>query len=201
MMKRITIVVMLSIGISSVALAMGGKHGQRFDWKELDLTDKQEEQIKVIKESYRDQFHSLRKSNGDTAAKSQGMYQLRQDMITEVRLILTPEQQLEASTLIIEKMEKRIAKRMKRLNKKLDLTPEQTESLQQVLTVRLAEVKEQLKSGNVPQFSNKQKMFQQLDQIMPTILSTEQLEQWQKLKEKRAKHFAHHQSKRHELTH
>lgn len=200
-MKRLTIAIMLSIGISSVAIAMGGKHGQRFDWEELDLTDKQEEQIKVIKEGYREQFHSLRKSEGDTATKKQDMYQLRQDMIAEVRLVLTPEQQLEASTLIIEKMEKRIAKRMNRLHKKLDLTPEQKESLQQVLSVRLAEVKERLKAGDVPEFSDKQKMFQQLDQVMPTILSTEQLEQWQKVKEKRAKHFAHHQSKGHALTH
>lgn len=200
-MKRLTIAIMLSIGISSVAIAMGGKHGQRFDWEELDLTDKQEEQIKEIKEGYRKQFHSLRKSEGDTATKKQNMYQLRQDMIAEVRLVLTPEQQLEASTLIIEKMEKRIAKRMNRLHKKLDLTPEQKESLQQVLSVRLAEVKERLKAGDVPEFSDKQKMFQQLDQVMPTILSTEQLEQWQKVKEKRAKHFAHHQSKGHALTH
>jgi hypothetical protein len=193
-MKRLTIALMLTLGISSVAMAIGGHHGQHLDWDQLNLSDIQQEQVKTIRKDYRDQFQSLRKQDTDKPEKKQQMLELRKKMIAEMQQVLSSEQKQQASSMMVEQMEKRINKRLNRLTSKLALTSDQQASIQALLTAKLAEIKEQLLVGNIPGFHDRQQMFNQLDQVMPNMLSSDQLAQWQKIKDKREKHIASHRN-------
>jgi hypothetical protein len=122
------------------------------------------------------------------------MLELRKKMIAEMQQVLSSEQKQQASSMMVEQMEKRINKRLNRLTSKLALTSDQQASIQALLTAKLAEIKEQLLVGNIPGFHDRQQMFNQLDQVMPNMLSSDQLAQWQKIKDKREKHIASHRN-------
>jgi molybdopterin converting factor small subunit len=188
MMKRLIISLMLTLGISSVAMALSGHHGKHLDWDKLNLTETQQERIQALREDYREQFQILRKQDTDKPEKKQKMLVLRNNMIAEMQQVLTLEQRQEASTMMLEKMEKRINKRLSRLASKLALTSEQQASIQVFLSAKLAEIKDPLLAASIPTFYDRQRMFDQLDKAMPSILSSDQLAQWQQIKTKREKH-------------
>jgi Spy/CpxP family protein refolding chaperone len=190
MMTRLIISLMLTLGISSVAMALSGHHGNHLDWDQLNLTETQQKRIQTLRKDYREQFQSLRKQDTDKVEKKQKMLVLRNKMIAETQQVLTPEQRQEASSMMLEKMEKRISKRLSRLASKLALTSEQQASIQVLLSAKLAEIKDPLLAGSIPTFYDRQRMFDQLDKAMPSILSSDQLAQWQQIKQKRGKHMA-----------
>ena len=45
-MKQLMIALMLSIGIGSVAMSLGGDHGQRLDWDQLNLSSNQIKRVR-----------------------------------------------------------------------------------------------------------------------------------------------------------
>jgi len=190
MMKNIIITLMLAIGITSVVMATQGQHGQIVDWEQLNLSENQQELVETIRDDYNDQFQSIRKYPFSKTEKQQQYRVLRQDMWVKLQTVLTEDQQFQASSLLIEKMEKRVHQRLDRLTSKLSLTPKQNAGLQQVLVDNLDPIKDQLMEWNFPNSDDRQQLFDQLDQMMPALLSSDQLAQWQLIKQKRIQTLA-----------
>lgn len=194
MMKKTVATLIVGLGISTAALAFGGgQHRNHFDWDELDLTEVQEDQIDDIKDNFHDKFNQLRKAEGDRNDKRGQFIELRKNMMADIKAVLTPEQKIEAQTMVMAKAEKYMNKRLKKLSRKLDLTDEQKDSLKIHMQTKLASVKTQIESGNAPERGNKKGLMQEFDQQMQNILSEEQLTKWNKMKEKRIQHMAKHE--------
>jgi len=190
-MKKTLATMILGLSVSSMALAFGGGHHRgHFDWDELDLTDAQEERIDDIKDSFHDKFRTLRKSEGDRQDKKQEFITLRQQMMADINDVLTPEQQKEARELMLAKVEKRLNKRMKKLSHKLDLTDEQEATVKTQLDKKLAAVKTKIDAGEKPSYEDRKGMMADMDQTMQSILTAEQLEEWNEMKERRMQKMA-----------
>jgi hypothetical protein len=189
MMKRVLTILMLSIAISSVALTVAGKHGQGIDWQSLNLSEQQDAQVQVIRKDYLDRFQTLRNQQLDAELKEHQLLQLREQMVSEVKNILSDEQKLLASEAVVDEMESRINKRLTRVVAELILTSDQEESLKQTLSEKFNLLQKQLSVLKIPDFNDRQQMFDQLDEVFPQLLSSEQLELWQQMKYKRQLHL------------
>lgn len=188
-MKKILTTLMLSIAISAVALTMTDLHGQNIDWRSLELTQQQGTQIQVIRNDYVEQFQALRNQNLDAEIKKQELLQLREKMVVEVKSMLSNKQQLLAGEAIVNEMESRIDKRLTRVVSELILTPDQIDTLKQTLSKKFNELQEQFLVLEIPDFNDRQQMFDQLDEVFPQLLSGEQLELWQQMKYKHQLHL------------
>ena len=188
-MKRILTILMLFIGIGSVTLTMAGKHGQGIDWQSLNLTKQQGIEVQKIRKSYRSRFQSLRNEDLSRERKKQQLLQLREQMVVQVRAILSDEQKVLASEAVAEEMESRINKRLARVMSELVLTSDQENSLKQILSAKINALQEPLLVLEIPDFNDRQQMFDQLDDVFPQLLSSEQLELWQQMKYKRQLHL------------
>lgn len=188
-MKKILTTLMLSIAISAVALTMTDQHGQNIDWRSLELTQQQGTQIQVIRNDYVEQFQALRNQNLDAEIKKQELLQLREKMVVEVKSMLSNKQQLLAGEAIVNEMKSRIDKRLTRVVSELILTPDQIDTLKQTLSKKFNELQEQFLVLEIPDFNDRQQMFDQLDEVFPQLLSGEQLELWQQMKYKHQLHL------------
>jgi Spy/CpxP family protein refolding chaperone len=189
-MKQLMIAVMLSIGIGSVAMSMGGDHGQRLDWDQLDLTEQQTQQVEIIRKTYRDDFQRLRQQEIDKLDKKRQMLSLRDIMVANIHQVLSAEQRQQARTMMAEQAEKRINKRLDRLARNLALTSKQQHAMHTLVSTNLVQYSKAFLAVNLSGINNRQSMFDQVDEFMPSILSSLQLKQWQKIKDKRIKYLA-----------
>jgi len=176
---------MLAIGIGTVALSVTGKHGQGIDWQVLNLTAQQDTQVQIINKEYQDSFQALRKQELNAEDKEQGLLQLRKDMLVDMKNILTDEQKKIAIDMVANEMEGRINKRLDRVMNELILTSEQQIDLKKTLAVKFNQLQEQLLVRAIPDFNDRQQMFDQLDELLPEILTSEQSKLWQQIKFKR----------------
>lgn len=192
-MKKTIATMILGLSISSMAFAFGGQHRGHFDWDRLDLTESQEQQIDQIREDFHDQFRNLRKAEGERNGKKQEFMELRQQMMTDIKAILTPEQKQQARGLMLSKVEKRMNKRLKKLSWKLDLSDEQESSLKEHLSLKMAAVKSRVEQGEVPALKDRGTFLNELDDKMQQILKPEQLAEWQELKQRRMQRMAKHE--------
>lgn len=188
-MKRVLTILMLFIGIGSVALTTAGKHGQGIDWQSLNLTEQQGALVQVIRKDYLERFQSLRNEDLSAENKEQQLVQLRQQMVLEVKEILSDEQQMLASEAVVDEMESRIDKRLARVMNELILTSDQEETLKKTLSEKFNALQEQFLVLEIPDFNDRQQMFDELDEVLPQLLSSEQLELWQQMKYKRQLHL------------
>jgi len=188
-MKQLMIAFMLSIGISSVVMSFGD-HGQQLDWDQLNLSAQQDQQVNAIRSTYRDDFQRLRKYEIDKSDKKQQMLMLRQKMIADLQELLSPSQKQQASAMIIAQMEKRINKRLDRLADKLAMTTEQQEVVKLLVNNNLKEYQNEVFLGSAIEIDQRQYMLEQVNQLMPNILSSDQLAQWHKIQGKRINHLA-----------
>ena len=188
-MKQLMIAFMLSIGISSVVMSFGD-HGQQLDWDQLNLSALQEQQVKAIRSTYRDDFQRLRKYEIDKSDKKNQMLKLRQKMVADLQALLSVDQQQQASAMMITQMEKRINKRLDRLADKLAMTTDQQETVRLLVSANLKEYQNEVLLGSTFEINQRQYMHEQVDQLMPNILSSDQLAQWQKIQDKRINHLA-----------
>jgi hypothetical protein len=184
-MKRLMVAVMLSIGIGSVAMSLGENHGQQLDWQQLNLTEQQSQQVHTIRSTYHDDFQSLRKYDIDKSEKKHLMLVLRDKMIANMQQVLSAEQRQQASVMMVEQAEKRINKRLDRLAGKLALTSTQQLTMRTLVNTNLVAYQKEFLGGRAIGINNQQSMFDRVDQILPNILSSDQLQQWQKIKYKR----------------
>ena len=193
-MKKTIATMILGLSISSMAFAFGGGHHRgHFDWDRLDLTDEQEQKIEQIRDSFHDQFRTLRKADGERANKKQSVIELRQQMMADIQTVLTPEQQQQARGLMLSKVEKRMNKRLKKLSWKLDLNDEQENSLKEHLSVKVAALKNRIEQGELPALKDRGAFLQEMDEQMQQILTAEQLQEWDELKQRRMQRMAKHQ--------
>lgn len=188
-MKRLLTMLMLSIAIGSVALTMTGKHGAGIDWQALNLTELQDAQVQVIRKDYLERFHTLKNQKLDIESKEQQLVQLREQMVTKVKSILSDEQKLLASEAVVDELESRMNKRLTRVINELILTSEQEDSLKYILAEKINQLQEQLLVREIPDFNDRQQMLDQLDEVLPELLSSEQLVLWQQLKYKHQLHL------------
>jgi len=184
-MKQLLTMLMLAIGIGTVALSVTGKHGQGIDWQVLNLTAQQDTQVQIINKEYQDSFQALRKQELNAEDKEQGLLQLRKDMLVDMKNILTDEQKKIAIDMVANEMEGRINKRLDRVMNELILTSEQQIDLKKTLAVKFNQLQEQLLVRAIPDFNDRQQMFDQLDELLPEILTSEQSKLWQQIKFKR----------------
>jgi len=184
-MKQLLTMLMLAIGIGTVALSVTGKHGQSMDWQLLNLTAKQDSQVQVIHKEYQDSFLVLRKQELDAEIKEQQLLQLRQQMVVNMKKILTDEQKKIAVDVVASEMESRINKRLDRVMNDLILTSDQQDNLKQALSEKFDKLQELSLVLAIPDFNDRQQMFDQLDEVLPEILSSEQSKLWQQIKFKR----------------
>lgn len=188
-MKRLLTMLMLLIAISSVALTMTGKHGQDIDWQALNLSEQQDAQVQVIRKDYLKRFHILKNQELAAESKQQKLVQLREQMVEKVKAILSDEQKLLASEAVVDELESRINKRLTRVINELILTSEQEDSLKDILAEKINRLQEQLLVQEIPDFNDRQQMLDQLDEVLPELLSTEQLVLWQQMKYKHQLHL------------
>jgi len=115
--------------------------------------------------------------------------QLREQMVTKVKSILSDEQKLLASEAVVDELESRMNKRLTRVINELILTSEQEDSLKYILAEKINQLQEQLLVREIPDFNDRQQMLDQLDEVLPELLSSEQLVLWQQLKYKHQLHL------------
>lgn len=189
-MKRVMIALMLAIGIGSVAMSLFGNHGQRLDWEQLNLSDQQAEEVQAIRKTYRDEFQRLRKYDINKVEKKNQLFALRDNMIASMTQVLSVEQRQQAGTMMIEQAEKHINKRLDRLADKLALTAQQQDAMRAVVSTNLVESPVAFLTRSISDTKHRQYVLDQVDQFMPNILSSRQLLEWQKIKDKRTQHLA-----------
>lgn len=183
-MKKILIASMLIIGISSVTLSMMNNHTGDFDWRQLNLSTVQEQLIRSIEQGHAERLQHLREQKFAAKDKKQQREILRNQMIAEIKNVLTNDQQQRASEIVMAEMKSRMDKRLSFLLDELSLTKEQTARLKYLLSMRFSELGERLSISEIPDFNDRQQMINQLDDTLPRMLSTLQLEQWQNIKQK-----------------
>jgi hypothetical protein len=104
--------------------------------------------------------------------------------------VLSAEQRQQARTMMAEQAEKRINKRLDRLARNLALTSKQQHAMRTLVSTNLVQYSKAFLAVNLSGINNRQSMFDQVDEFMPSILSSLQLKQWQKIKDKRIKYLA-----------
>ena len=67
----------------------------------------------------------------------------------------------------------------------LIMTSDQQNNLKRALLEKFNELQEHLLVRAIPDFNDRQQMFDQLDEVLPEILSSEQSTLWQQMKFKR----------------
>jgi hypothetical protein len=189
-MKQLMIAVMLSIGIGSVAMSVGGDHGQHLDWDQLDLTDRQVLEVQAIRKTYREDFQRIRKYEIEALDKKRQMLVLRDAMVAHVEQVLSAQQRAQAGIMIVEQAEKRINQRLNLLAGKLGLTSKQQVTMRSLMGTSLVQNPKRDAVGSLTLINNRQYMIDQIDQFMPNILSSGQLVEWQKIKNKHSEYLA-----------
>ncbi len=180
---------------TSTALKMDGIGPMYF--RVLDLTTEQQDAIRAIAESYRDDFRALRAqwesgevSWEDVQAQRQA---IREQMNAEILALLTPDQ-----LAIIEEIEAQLANgefptiliehRLTWLTEQLTLTTEQQDAVRPVLAQHGADLLAlRESSSDREEFrSNMAALMESLNQQFEAILTAEQYEIFQQLKRSRA---------------
>jgi hypothetical protein len=189
-MKQLMIAVMLSIGIGSVAMSVGGDHGQRLDWNQLNLTDQQAVEVQAIRKTYREDFQRIRKYEIESLDKKRQLLVLRDAMVAHVEQVLSAQQRAQAGIMLVEQAEKRISKRLNLLAGKLDLTSKQQVTMRSLVSTNLVQNPTRDLAEGMTLINHRQYMIDQIDQFMPNLLSSVQLVEWQKIKNKHREYLA-----------
>lgn len=184
-MKQLLISLMLTIGISSVTFAMMAKHGDGFDWHQLELTDTQKQLVETIRTDYTEQLKVLRMQDLEPTDKKQQIVIYKNEMIAEIKNLLTDKQKQKASEIVVSELKGRIDKRLSFLIQDLNLSTEQEDALKYVLAMQFSELGERQMISEIPDFNDRQQMLDYLDEILPKMLSSAQLVEWEIIKEKR----------------
>lgn len=188
-MQKLFVLLMLTIGLSSVGLALSGSHGQRFDWQQLTLSAQQANDIELIQQDYYRNFQFIRKQMLTAEEKTKALLVLRRDQVMAIEKVLDDDQITQARSLMLAAMEKREFKRLKRISNKLALRPEQEQAVSIWLQDQIASLQDELIYGDLSAIETRQSLMEQLNVILPAILSEQQLAQWQIFKQGRDKFY------------
>ena len=171
--------------LTAQANAFGGKH-REIDWDdELNLTEAQEDRIDDIEDRYHDQMRELRRAGGDRADKQDKFEQLQRAMRDEIHAVLTVEQREEARALMREQHSRMRQKYARHLARELDLSDEQQSQL--VSTVKALPDDYQWPMDKAQRDAARD----QFDAAVESVLTEEQSQQWQKMKERQQSRWHH----------
>jgi len=106
-------------------------HGHRggMDWKQLNLTQTQKDQLKAYREEYKKKLQELDKNESITVKESRdGHYALRQEQKQKFLSVLTPDQKAQLDQMKQQRQQQHeamAAKKLDRMKVILDLTDDQ----------------------------------------------------------------------------
>ncbi|HWR17867.1 MAG TPA: hypothetical protein VN577_23765 [Terriglobales bacterium] len=181
---------------------MHGRHGQgnqlQMMAKKLNLTQQQQDQLKPIFEQTRQQAQAIKNDSTLTQQqKQEKLKALRENTHSQVQTILTPEQQQQMSQMREQRMERMKGARQQmgqRIAQKLNLTQQQQDQLKPIMD-KQREQMQAIRTDSALTQAQKQEKMQALRQDTQTqvnaILTPEQQQQWQQMKENRKQHRRH----------
>jgi hypothetical protein len=118
-MKKILVTGLLCLGITTTLMALFGSHGQKFDWRALELSQLQQQQIEQIEQAYQAEFQRIRKYSGSNTSRNEQLLDLRSTMISEIQSLLSAEQKQLASAMMAERIAQRESKRLQLQGRKI----------------------------------------------------------------------------------
>ncbi|MDF1764269.1 MAG: hypothetical protein P1U57_12745 [Oleibacter sp.] len=175
----------LSVLLTTTQAWAGDQNTRRVAWDDsLNLSEQQEEQIEEIENRYRNNFRDLMSSD-DRNGLMKKKHELHQQMRDEIHSVLNEEQKAVALQQMQDRREQVQQKHVKKLQRMLDLSDEQSQALQAQLLERSPAAwpmdKEQMEGDR--------KHFKQ---VMQAVLNEDQLQRWQSMHEENKKKWRNH---------
>lgn len=172
-----------------------GGHMRHMMISKLNLTQQQQDQLKPIFQKQREQAQAIRQDSTLTAdQKKQKFDALRQDTHAQINSVLTPEQQQQWAQMKAEGKQRMAANRQKmgaRLAEKLNLSQAQQDQIKPIMQQQREQAKAIWQDNTLTQDQKREKM-QTLRQNTQTqlnaILTPEQQQQWQQMRQKQHRH-------------
>jgi len=178
-----------------------GHHGQRgahmrqMMISKLNLSQQQQDQLKPVFQKQRDAAKAIRQDTTLTAdQQKQKLDALRQDTQTQVNSVLTPEQQQQWAQMKAEGKQRMAANRHKmgaRMAEKLNLSQAQQDQLKPVMQKQREQAQAIWHDNSLTQDQKRTKMqelHQDTQAQLNTILTPEQQQQWQQMRQNFRQH-------------
>ncbi|MFM2339294.1 MAG: hypothetical protein RL115_2487 [Bacteroidota bacterium] len=164
-----------------------GKKGERLDWKALDLTDAQKNQLKANREAFRTQMDELKKLDHITVKEQRiRMEALKEAQKNNLASVLTQAQKDKMKTQLAQRQathNKRMNERGALMKEQLGLTNEQAAQLEKNRTAAVEKMKSIRENKSLTPQQKKEQLqvlHQQQKNELKNVLSADQLK---KLKE------------------
>jgi len=175
----------------TTAQAWGFEERQhKMDWESsLNLSEEQQEKIDAIEDKYRSQFRELKPSEAAEKGRSDKRQDLYLQMREEIHAVLTTEQQAVAEEQVRRREKAGREEHLDRLARDLDLSAEQREQLEE----KLSTCKKEAWPVSVEERDSDRKEF---NEALVSVLTDEQKEKWQALRERHRAKWSNHDMKR-----
>ncbi len=174
-----------------------GKHGDHMQMmaKKLNLTQQQQDQLKPIFQSTRDQAKAIKNDTTLSADQKQAKLKaLHEQTKSQVNGILTPEQQQQMAQMRAFNKGKREGRRGamgQMMAQKLNLSAQQQDQLKPIMQKQRETAKSIWQDNSLTQDQKKQKMqalHQDTQAQVNAILTPDQQQQWQQMRENFKQH-------------
>lgn len=173
--------------LMTTAQAWGFDEGhQKTNWEEsLQLTEEQQNQIDAIEDRYRDSFKELRPSEAARRERGEKRQELYVKMREEIRGVLTDEQQALAEEQVRKREGNSRDDHLDKLSRDLSLSEDQRAQLDE----KLSQCKKEEWPVDKAQRDADRGYF---EKTVGSVLTDEQKEQWQELREKHRDKWSQH---------
>jgi len=172
-----------------------GAHMRQMMISKLNLTQQQQDQLKPIFDKQREQAQAIRQDNTLTADQQKQKFDaLRQDTQTQFNSVLTPEQQQQWAQLKAEGKQRMTERRQKmgaRMAEKLNLSQKQQDQIKPIMENRRTQAKAIWQDNSLTQDQKRAKMqtlHQDTQAQLNAILTPEQQQQWQQMRQNFRQH-------------
>jgi Spy/CpxP family protein refolding chaperone len=170
------------------------RHGNHFQKmaQELNLSQQQQDQLKPMFEKQREQAKAIWQDNSLAQdQKKQKLQALHQDFQSQVNGVLTPAQQQQMAQMHKEHMTEGRQHFGERMAQKLNLSQQQQDQLKPILEKQREQAKAIWQDNSLTQEQKKEKMQairKDTQAQLNTILTPEQQQQWQQMRENMKQH-------------
>lgn len=172
-----------------------GAHMRQMMINKLNLSQQQQDQLKPIFQKQREQAQAIRQDSTLTAdQKKQKFDALRQDTQTQVNSVLTPEQQQQWAQMKAEGKQRMAENRQKmgaRMAERLNLSQAQQDQIKPIMESRREQAKAIWQDNSLTRDQKRAKMQElhsQTQAQVNTILTPEQQQQWQQMRQNFRQH-------------
>jgi Spy/CpxP family protein refolding chaperone len=172
-----------------------GREGIQQLFKELNLTDAQQKQMKTLNENFREKMKVLQEKE-DISVKEQRdqMFDLGKQHRSEMKKVLTKEQQEKMNSLLENKrteMQEKQAKHFEKMANELKLNETQKTQLKQQQEKNRKAMQALRENESLDRSAKENGIKNLMDQHrkdMAKVLTKEQMEQWEKMRQDRPNH-------------